>query len=126
MRLKHLFTINIFFAAFFGVSCAVFAGWALRIYGLSPDEGALWTTRLVGGSILGFATLMAFGRRTESQAARRAIALALFVQDAVGFAASLAIQLGGSSNALGWSNPVLYGALALAYAYFLFINPKAS
>ena len=126
MKLKHLFTINILFAVFFGVSCTFFAGWTLRIYGLSPDAGALWTTRLVGGSILGFATLMAYGRRTDSQAARRAIAVALFVQDTVGFAASLAIQLGGRINALGWSNPALYGALALGYAYFLFINPKTS
>ncbi len=126
MKLKHLFTINILFAVFFGVSCAFFAGWALRIYGLSPDAGALWTTRLVGGSILGFATLMWFGRRTESKEARRVIALALFVQDTVGFVASLAIQLGGRINALGWSNPALYGALALGYAYFLFINPKTS
>jgi hypothetical protein len=28
-------------------------------------------------------------------------------------------------NALGWSNPVLYGALALAYAYFLYVRPEA-
>ncbi len=80
----------------------------------------------MGGSILGFATLMAYGRRTDSQAARRAIALALLAQDAGGFAASLAIQISGSINALGWSNPALYGTLALGYAYFLFINPKAS
>ncbi len=29
MKLKHLFTVNIFFALFFGVTCAFFAGWAL-------------------------------------------------------------------------------------------------
>lgn len=34
MKLKHLFFINIFFALFFGVACAFFAGWALRLYGL--------------------------------------------------------------------------------------------
>jgi hypothetical protein len=126
MRLKHLFTINLFFAIFFGLTCAFFAGWALRIYGLVPDAGALWTTRLAGGSILGFATLMWFGRKSASVEARRAIALALLIQDSVGFAASLMIQLGGSINALGLSNPVLYGFLALSYAYFLFVRPSAS
>jgi hypothetical protein len=126
MKLKHLFTINIFFAVFFGVTCAFFAGWALELYRLSPDVGSLWTTRLAGGSILGFATLMWFGRRSESQQTRRAIALALLVQDSIGFAASLLAQLSGSLNALGWSNPVLYGLLALAYAYFLFIRPERS
>lgn len=126
MKLKHFFFINIFFAVFFGVSCAFFAGWVLRLYGLVPEPGALWTTRLVGGSILGFATLMWFGRKSESREARRAIALALLIQDTIGFVASLLIQLGGNVNAFGWPSLVLYGALALGYAYFLFINPNAS
>jgi hypothetical protein len=126
MKLKHLFTVNIFFAVFFGVTCAFFAAWALRLYGLPPEIGALWTTRLAGGSILGFATLMWFGRGSDSQKARRAIALALLVQDAVGFAASLLIALSGSVNARGWSTSVLYALLALGYAYFLFIKPDAA
>ncbi len=126
MKLKHFFTLNIFFALFFGVSCSFFAGWVIRLYNLVPDAGSLWTTRLVGGSILGFASLMVFGRKTESRDARRAIALALLVQDSVGFAASLIFQLSGSVNALGWSSPVLYAFLALGYAYFLYLRPDAS
>lgn len=123
MKLKHLFSINIFFALFFGVTCAFFAGWALQLYGLPQDVGALWTTRLAGGSILGFATLMWFGRKSDSVKARRAIALALFIQDSVGFAASLMIALSGSVNARGWSTSILYALLALGYAYFAFISP---
>ena len=126
MKLKHLFTVNIFFAVFFGVTCAFFAGWALKLYGLPPEAGALWTTRLVGGSILGFASLMWHGRKTDSQKARRAIALALLIQDSVGFAASLMIALSGSVNARGWSTSILYALLALGYAYFLFVNPERS
>jgi hypothetical protein len=125
MKLKHLFSINIFFALFFGVACAFFTAWALEIYGLAPDAGALWTTRLAGGSILGFASLMWHGRKSDSRKARRAIALALLIQDSIGFAASLLIQLGGSINALGWSNPALYGLLSLGYFYFLFIKPDS-
>jgi hypothetical protein len=123
MKLRHLFTVNIFLAAFFGIACALFPIWGLRLYGLNADPASIWTTRLAGGSILGFATLMWFGRTSASGNARRAIALALLVQDLVGLLASLEIQLGGSVNAFGWSNPILYGLLALAYAYFLFIRP---
>jgi hypothetical protein len=126
MNLRHLFTINIFFAVFFGVTCSLFPGWAIQIYGLAPNEAAIWTTRLVGGSIFGFATLMWYGRKAASSEARRAIALALLLQDAVGFVASMEIQLGGKINAFGWSNPILYGLLALGYAYFLFIRPGDS
>ena len=126
MKLQHLFTINLFIAIFFGLSCSIFAGWVLQLYDLVPNDAAIWTTRLVGGSILGFASLMWFGRRSASTDARRAIALALLIQDTIGFIASIEVQLSGSMNALGWSNPILYGLLALGYAYFLFIRPQAS
>ncbi len=126
MKLQHLFTINLFIAAFFGLSCSIFASWVLQLYGLVPDDGAIWTTRLVGGSILGLASLMWFGRKAASVEARRAIALALLIQDIVGLIASFEIQFSGSVNTFGWSNQILYGLLVLGYAYFLFIQPSAS
>jgi hypothetical protein len=69
---------------------------------------------------------MWFGRKTTLVESRRAIALALLVQDSVGFIASTEIQLRGSINSIGWTNLILYGALALGYAYFLFIRPGDS
>jgi hypothetical protein len=122
MKLRHLFTINFPIAIFFGLTCSLLPHPILEMYGLVPTDAATWTTRLVGGSILGFATLMWFGRKTASIEARRAIAVALFVQDTVGFIASMVIQLSGSINALGWSN-FLYAILAIGYAYFVLIRP---
>jgi hypothetical protein len=68
---------------------------------------------------------MWFGWTSASVDARRAIALALLIQDIVGLIASVEIQMSGSVNAMGWSNLVLYGLLALGYAYFLFIRPES-
>jgi hypothetical protein len=126
MKLRHLFTVNLFFAIFFGVSCSLFPRWVFQLYGLAADDGAIWATRLVGGSILGYATLMWFGRKAASGEARRAIALALLAQDAIGCVASIEIQLKGSVNVFGWFSLALYGVLALAYAYFLFVRPEDS
>jgi len=126
MKLQHFFTLNLVFALFFGLSCSIVPVWVLQLYGLIPDAGAIWTTRLVGGSILGFATLMWFGRKAANQRARRAIAFALLTQDLIGFVASLEIQLSGSVNPLGWSSPILYGFLALGYCYFLYLKPEVS
>jgi hypothetical protein len=123
MNLRRLFSINIFFAIFFGVVCSLFPRWSAQLYGLAADETSIWLCRLVGGSILGYATLMWFGWQRASGDARRAIALALLTQDAIGFIASLEIQLSGKINALGWSNLLIYGLFALAYAYFLFFKP---
>ncbi|MBN2550312.1 MAG: hypothetical protein JXB15_14200 [Anaerolineales bacterium] len=124
MRLCHLFTINIFFAIIIGGSCVILPSFTMWLYGLTPDEPTLWVTRLVGGSILGYATLMWYGRSSASADARMAIALALLAQDAIGFVASLAFQLTGMVNAFGWLSLALYGLLALGYAYFLFIRPQ--
>lgn len=55
---------------------------------MTPNPDIVWVTRLVGGSILGFATLMFFGRRSTSSETRRAIAYALLVQDVIGLLAS--------------------------------------
>jgi hypothetical protein len=123
MKLRHLFTINIFFAIFFGGSCSLFPYWVFNLYGLIPDEAAIWTARLVGGSILGFATLMWFGQKTASVDTRRAIAIALFIQDVIGCIASVEFQFTGTVNIFGWFSLALYGFLAIGYAFFLFVKP---
>jgi hypothetical protein len=66
---------------------------------------------------------MWYGRRLAPKDFRRVIAFALLIQDSIGLVASLEIQLSGSMNTFGWSNVILYGLLALGYAYFLFIRP---
>lgn len=124
MRLRHLFIVNIFIAVFFGGSCTFFPHFVYSLYNVVADEAAIWTSRLVGGSILGFATLMWFGIKTTSAESRRAISIALLVQDTVGFIASLVFQLKEEVNIFGWFSLVLYGVLALSYAYFLFISPE--
>jgi hypothetical protein len=126
MKLQQFFTLNLVFALFFGLSGSIFPEWALQLYGITPNDFLIWLTRLACGSILGFATLMWFGRKAANQLTRRAIAFALLTQDLIGFVACLDIQLSGSRNALGWTDPLLYGFLALGYIYFLYIKPEKS
>jgi len=102
MKLRHLFIVNMFFALFFGGSCSFFPRWVFSLYGLASNDSDVWTARLVGGSILGFATLMWFGWKAASVETRRAIALALFIQDVIGCLASIEFQLGGTVITFGW------------------------
>jgi len=115
--------VNILIAIFFGGSCAFFPHFVYSLYGVIPDEAAIWASRLVGGSILGFSTLMWFGIKVASAESRRAIAIALLVQDSIGFVASIIFQLKEEVNAFGWFSLALYGVLALVYAYFIIIRP---
>ena len=123
MKLRNLFTVNIFIAIFFGGSCTFLPHFVFSLYGLLPEEASIWVTRLAGGSILAFATLMWFGTKSSSVEARKAIALALIVQDSIGCIASLIFQLKENVNYFGWLSLALYGVMALAYAYFVFIRP---
>jgi hypothetical protein len=123
MRLRHLFTLNLFCAIPIGGACALAPAFVFGLYGLTTNSAGLWTAILAGGSILGFASLMWFGRSATLVETRRAIALALLIQDTIGFSASLWLQLTGPVNAFGWASLALYGVLALAYAYFLFLRP---
>jgi Ca2+/H+ antiporter len=69
---------------------------------------------------------MWFGTKPASVESRRAIAIALLVQDTIGFIASIVFQLTGKVNVFGWFSLALYGVLALAYAYFLFMGTDKS
>lgn len=60
MKLRHLFIINIFIAIFFGASCTYFPHFVYSLYNIVPDGAAIWVSRLTGGSILGFTTLILF------------------------------------------------------------------
>jgi hypothetical protein len=98
MKLRHLFAINMFFAIFFGEACTFFPHFVFSLHNLTPDVAAIWVSRLAGGSILAFVTLMWFGMRSTSVDSRRAIALALIVQDSIGCIASLIFQLVEKGN----------------------------
>lgn len=125
MKLRHLFRLNMIFALFFGTSCTLFPQWVFDLYGVTSDSPAQWTAQLVGGSILGFATLMWFAQKSASVETRRAIAVALFLQDVVGCGASLQFQFTGMVNGFGWLSLGLYGLLAISYGFFLFIRPAS-
>jgi hypothetical protein len=124
MKLRHLLAVNVFFAAFFGLTCALVPRALCGAYGLPLDDAGVWVTRLLGGSLLGLSTLMWFGSRSPSVETRRAIAVALVIQDTIGLLASLSVQFNSAMNAVGWSNIVLYGLLAAGYGYFLVLRPE--
>jgi hypothetical protein len=67
---------------------------------------------------------MWFGQKSTSIESRRAIAIALLIQDVIGCIGSIEFQLTGTVNIFGWFSLALYGLLAIAYAFFLFVKPE--
>jgi len=118
--------INAIVAFLFGLSFVFVAGTLLSFYGITLSPGGLVVARLFGAALLGYAVLTWFARKAEESEARRAIVLALFIGDAVGFIMALLGQLSGAVNALGWSTVAIYLLLALGFGYFQFVKPSAT
>jgi len=69
-------------------------------------------------ALFGILLLTWFARNAAESDARRAIILALFVYDAIGFVVTLFAGLAGVLNLLGWSVPLIYLFFTIGFGYF--------
>lgn len=95
----------------------------MSAYGPEVTPQLEYVARLFGAALLAFAILTWTARNAPDSDTRRAILLALFVGDSMGFIVSLIGQLGRVVNALGWSTVLIYLLLALGFGYF-YAQPK--
>ena len=122
MKLGTFMVITAIVAFLFGLAFVCMAGTLMSFYGASLNLGGLLVARLFGAALLGFAVLTWCARKAEESEARRAIILALFISDTIGFIVALIGQLFGVVNALGWSTVIIYLLLALGFGYFQFVE----
>lgn len=125
MKLNTLMVANALIAAVFGVGIILVPGQIVSAYGLEVAPQLEYVTRLFGAALLASGFLTWAARNATDSDTRRAILFALFVGDGVGFIVSLIGQLGGVTNALGWTTVLIYFLLALGFGYFL-AQPKAT
>jgi hypothetical protein len=101
-------------------------GTVLAFYGITLSPGGILIARLFGAALLEFALLSWLVRNAGDSEARKAIILAVFVGEVIGFIVALVGQLSGEVNALGWSTVAVYLLLALGFGYFQFIKPSTA
>lgn len=123
MKLSTLMLVTALVAAVFGVGFIVVPGQVMSAYGPVVTPQLEYVARLFGAALLAFAILTWTARNAPDSDTRRAILLALFVGDSMGFIVSLIGQLGRVVNALGWSTVLIYLLLALGFGYF-YAQPK--
>ena len=126
MKIGNLLVVNAVIACLFGLGFVFAPAKVLAQYGLTVDAGFGLVAQLFGAALLGYAILTWSARKAGESDARRAIVLALFVSNAVGFVLALMAQLKGLVNTLGWSTVAIYLVLALGFAYFQFTKPSES
>lgn len=126
MKLKTLMTINAIVAIVFGVAFVIVPTQAYLLYDITADEQLIYMGQLFGAALIGFALLTWMARNATDSDARKAIVLALFISNGIGFVVALIGQLGNVVNTLGWSTVAIYLLLALGFGYFQFFKPASS
>jgi len=124
MNLSLLFTVNAIVAAVFGLAFVIAPGQAASLYGVTADAQFRYLAQLFGAALVGFAVLTWVARNAKASDARKAIVLALFISNAVGFVLALLGQVAGVVTTMGWSTVAIYLLLALAFGYFQFVKPS--
>jgi hypothetical protein len=126
MKLTTLFTVYAVVSAIFGLAFVFAPVASVAPYGITLSPAGIPTARLFGASLFEFALLAWFVRKSGDSEARKAIILALFVGEAIGFVVALLTQLSGVANALGWSTVAIYLSFAVGFGYFQFIKPSTA
>jgi hypothetical protein len=123
MSLNALLVVNTVVSAVFGIALVLVPGQVVTLYGVEESAILKYTGQLLGAAFLGFAVLSWSARNAAESEARRAIVLAFFIGDLVGFAVALIGQLGEVVNAVGWSTVGIYLLFAVGFGYFQFAKP---
>ena len=120
MKLKILLVINAIVAVVFGIAFVCVPSQVYPQYGIEPNLNLNYMGQLFGAALLAIGLLSWLVRNTTDSVALRAVVVAFFIGDTVGFIVSIIAQFRGAMNALGWSTVVIYLLLALGFASFTF------
>jgi len=121
--LKHLFTLHGVIALVNGAVIVVVPALYMSIFGItieSPD--VIFISRLLGAALLAYGFVAWLARDAGPSDARQAIVLGFFISIAIGFVITLAAQLSGVMNTLGWALVALYFLMGLDYGFFYFVK----
>jgi len=121
MKLSTLMAVKAVLVVIFGIGFILIPSTLMSFYGTELNAGGVLMTQLLGASFILLGILLWMAKNAPgSEVALRAIVLAVFVGDTIGFIVALLAQLAGATNALGWSTVVIYLLLALGFGYFQF------
>jgi len=129
MKLKILMIVNSIVAIVFGVLFVIIPDQVLSLYGFGEgvaNPQLIYMCQLFGVSLIGLGLLTWIAKNAADSEARKAIVLALFVSDIIGFVVALINQINNVVNALGWSTVAIYLLLAIGFGYFQFSKKKLS
>ncbi len=123
MSFKNLMIIKAVVCLVFGILLLAVPDKLFTIFGATLGAGGMFTAREYGAALFGNLFLCWFAKNAIESDARRAIILALFVYDLIGFIVTTITVVSGVLNALGWLIVLVYLFFTLGFGYFLVKAP---
>jgi len=123
MNFKNLMVIKAIVCLAFGILLLAIPDQLLSIFGASLSAGGMFTAREYGAALFGNLFLCWFAKNAAESDARRAIIIALFVYDLIGFIVTAITVISGVLNPLGWLIVFVYLFFTLGFGYFLVKPP---
>lgn len=124
MSFKLLMVIKALVSFAFGILMLAVPASLLSIFGVTLSGGGMFTAREYGAALFGNVLLCWFARNAGESDARKAIIIALFVYDLIGFIMTTVTVICGILNPLGWLIVFVYLFFTLGFGYYLVKPPK--
>jgi hypothetical protein len=125
MKRQVFFAIAGIVSAVFGLSFLLVPEMSLRMYGVPAEPHNVMQARYFGSALLALGLLWFLARNTQDPTAIRAILVAALVGNVAGGVISVSAA-GTLQNSMAWTSVAIYGAFALASAYFLMAGRQAA
>ena len=125
MKFKNLMVIKAIVCLVFGILLLIIPDRLLSLFGATLSDGGIFITREYGAALFGNLFLCWFAKNAAESDARRAIILALFVYDLIGFVVTVITIVSGVLNPLGWLIVFVYLFFTVGFGYFL-VNPPVT
>jgi len=123
MNFKNLMVIKALVCLTFGILMLAVPYQLLSVFGATLSDGGMFAAREYGAALFGNLFLCWFARNAAESDARRAIIIALFVYDLIGFVVTTITVIAGVLNPLGWFVVFVYLFFTIGFGYFLVKPP---
>ena len=124
MNFKTLMIIKSLVCLSFGILLLAIPDKLFSIFGTTLSDGGMFTAREYGAALFGNLFLCWFAKSASESAARKAIIIALFVYDLIGFIVTTITVVIGVLNPLGWFVVFVYLFFTIGFGYYLIKVPE--
>ena len=125
MNYRILFILNALIAVLLGLGLLTVPNMVLNQFGVDAYAATKLVTQFFGAAMLALGLLLWFAKNVAEENLQKGMAIALLVGAAAGLVIALIGATSGILRSNAWMAMGVYVVFGLAYAYLVFLRPKA-